>query len=378
MKLLKNEFCSYFSRTHKLFAFVAAACVSGLMLAQPALAEDVTVASPINGTSVESPVWVRAHNVGCNGLTPTEFGFSIDSGALTRGASANDVDVINVGLPAGPHTIHFKSSTANGACPVVNTTFNVVGSGAASSANTSSASSATASVTAGALASAAVTASIPSNATNSGILDGKNWIGQKDGGTPGSAHFSSVYPARTPSGDNARKFYMTYTKHGGVRWHISFAKNASATHFIYDTYVYLTNPSQVANIELDMNQVMSNGRTVIYGMQCSSYSNRWEYVYVKNGAHWRPSSIPCSPKTWKANTWHHIQIASHRNSSGVVTYDYVNLDGAHHGFSNATVAASEHLGWAPGTLLINFQLDGASGGSGSITAFAHKMTVFHW
>ena len=376
MKLLKNEFCSYFGRTHKLFAFVAAACFSGLMLAQPALAEDVTVASPINGTSVESPIWVRAHNVGCNGLLPTEFGFSIDnSSALTRGATANDVDVINVGLAAGTHTIHFKSWTANGTCPTVDTTFKVVASGSASSsANTSS----TSSVTASALATSAVTASIPSNATNSGILDGKNWIGQKDGGTPGSAHFSSVYPARTPSGDSARKFYMTYTRHGGVRWHISFAKNAGATHFVYDTYVYLANPSQVANIELDMNQVMSNGATVIYGMQCSSYSNRWEYVYVKGGAHWRPSSIPCNPKTWKANTWHHIQIASHRNSSGVVTYDYVNLDGAHHAFSNATVNAAEHLGWAPGTLLINFQLDGASSGSGSITAFAHKITVFHW
>jgi hypothetical protein len=376
MKLLKNEFCSYFGRTQKLLAFVAAACVSGLMLAQPALAEDVTVASPINGTSVESPIWVRAHNVGCNGLTPTEFGFSIDnSGALTRGASANDVDVINVGLAAGTHTIHFKSWTANGACPTVDTTFKVVASGSASSsANTSS----TSSVTASALASSAVTASIPSNATNSGILDGKNWIGQKDGGTPGTAHFSSVYPARTPSGDSARKFYMTYTRHGGVRWHISFAKSASATHFVYDTYVYLANPSQVANIELDMNQVMSDGRTVILGMQCSSYSNRWEFAYVKSGTHWRASSIPCNPKTWKANTWHHVQIASHRSSTGVATYDYVNLDGAHHAFSNATVNAAEHLGWAPGTLLINFQLDGASAGSGSITAFAHKMTVFHW
>ncbi len=104
----------------------------------------------------------------------------------------------------------------------------------------------------------------------------------------------------------------------------------------------------------------------------------WEFSYVKGGSHWRSSNIPCNPKNWKANTWHHIQIASHRNSSGVVTYDYVNLDGAHHVFKNATVNASEHLGWATGTLLINFQLDGASSGSGSITAFIHKMTVFHW
>jgi hypothetical protein len=369
MKLLKNEFCSYFGQTSKRLPFVALAFFSGLMLAHPALAANVTVASPINGTSVASPIWVRAHNVGCNGLTPTAFGFSIDnSAALTRGATANDVDVINVGLAAGAHTIHFKSWTANGACPVVNTTFNVAGgSGGSTSSNTS-----------GGAASSATTASIPSNAVNSGILDGRNWIGQKDAGTPGTAHYSSVYPASTPSMDHARKFYMTYTKHGGVRWHISFANSATATHFIYDTYVYLANPSQVANIELDMNQVMSNGATVIYGMQCSSYSGKWEYAYVKGGSHWKPSNVPCNPKTWKANTWHHIQIASHRNSSGVATYEYVNLDGAHHVFSNATVAASEHLGWAKGTLLVNFQLDGASAGSGSITAFIHKMTVFRW
>jgi hypothetical protein len=375
MKLLKNSFCSHFGRMPKRLALGALAFFPGLMLAQPALAADITVASPVSGTSVASPIWVRAHNVGCNGLTPTAFGFSIDSSsALTSGATANDIDVINVGVAAGTHTIYFKSWTANGACPVVSTTFSVAGSSSASSTSSAATTAASSATTA---ASSTTTASIPSNAINSGILDGKNWIGQKDAGTPGSAQGSTVYPATTPLHDNGRKFYMTYSKHGGVRWHISFAKSSSATHFIYDTYVYLANPSQVANVEMDMNQVMSNGATVILGMQCSSYSGKWEYAYVKGGSHWKPSSIPCNPKSWQANTWHHVQIASHRNSSGVATYDYVNLDGAHHVF-NATVPASEHLGWAPGTLLVNFQLDGASAGSGSITAFIHKMTVFRW
>jgi hypothetical protein len=376
MKLLINEFCSYFGQMPKRLALVALAIFSGLMLTRPALAADITVASPINGTSVASPIWVRAHNVGCNGLTPTAFGFSIDnSSALTNGVTANDVDVINVGIAAGKHTIHFKSWTANGACAVVDTTFSVGGSSSASSTSSAAATAASAATTA---ASSAVTASIPSNATNSGILDGKSWIGQKDAGTPGSAQGSTVYPATTPLHDTGRKFFMTYSKHGGVRWHISFAKDASATHFLYDTYVFLANPSQVANIELDMNQVMSNGATVIYGTQCSSYSKTWEFAYVSGGSHWRSSNIPCNPKTWAANTWHHVQIASHRNSSGVVTYEYVNLDGAHHVFNNATVNAAEHLGWAKGDLLINFQLDGASSGSGSITAFIHKMTIFRW
>jgi hypothetical protein len=369
MKLLKNSFCSHLGQTPKRLALVALAFFSGLMLSQPALAANITVASPISGTSVASPIWVRAHNVGCNGLTPTAFGFSIDnSSALTNGATANDIDVINVGIAAGPHTIFFKSWTANGACPVVSTTFTVAGSSSASSTSSAAATA----------ASSATTASIPSNAANSGILDGKNWIGQKDAGTPGSAQGSTAYPATTPLYDNARKFYMTYSKHGGVRWHISFAKDASATHFLYDTYVFLANPSQVANIELDMNQVMSNGATVIYGTQCSSYSKTWEFAYVSGGSHWRSSNIPCNPKNWAANTWHHVQIASHRNSSGVVTYEYVNVDGTHSVFNNATVNAAEHLGWAKGDLLINFQLDGANSGSGSITAFIHKMTIYRW
>ena len=57
-----------------------------------------------------------------------------------------------------------------------------------------------------------------------------------------------MYPATTSLYDNARKFYMTYTNRGGVRWSVSFGKSTSATHFVLDTYVYFTNPSQVQNL----------------------------------------------------------------------------------------------------------------------------------
>jgi hypothetical protein len=36
------------------------------------------------------------------------------------------------------------------------------------------------------------------------------------------------------------------------------------------------------------------------------------------------------------------------------------------------------LGWAKGDLLINFQIDGESKGSGSVTSYIHKMTIYHW
>jgi hypothetical protein len=295
---------------------------------------------------------------------PTAFGFSIDgSGTLYAGVTHNDVDATKVGIASGTHTIHFKSWTSKGICPVVSTTFKVAGGSSTSTGSTSAGST---------------VSSIPSYAIGSANLDGKGWISERDKGVPGSAQGSSVYPATTPSYDDARKFYMTYSKHGGVRWHVSFAKDAAATHFIYDTYVYIVDPAQVANLELDMNQVMSNGKTVIFGTQCSTYTKTWEYTYVSGGAHWKSSGIACNPKNWAAKTWHHVQIASHRNSSGQVTYDWVNLDGAHHVFNNATVYSAESLGWAKGDLLINFQMDGANAGSGSITAYIHKMTIFRW
>jgi hypothetical protein len=362
---IKRYFSAWGQTSNRLaFAIIS----SGLMLAAPAFAADITVASPVNGTTIAAPIWVRAHNVGCDGLTPTAFGYSVDnSSTLVRGVTKYDVDATKVSIGAGTHTIHFKSWTTKGICPVVSTTFKV-GSGGSSSGNTS-----------GDTAGSAPSGSIPANAVGSADLDGKSWPGEKDAGTPGSARGSTVYPASTPSYDDAREFYMTYSKRGGVRWHNSFAKDAGVTHFVYDTYVYITDPSQVGNIELDMNQVMSNGKTVVYGTQCSTYTKTWEYTINSGGNfRWKSSNIGCNPRSWAAKTWHHVQIASHRDGSGDVTYDWVNLDGAHHVFSNAKGNSARSLGWAKGDLLINFQLDGYNTGSGSITSYIHKMTIFRW
>jgi hypothetical protein len=361
---------SVFGQTPQRLAVVVLALFSGLLFSKPALAADITVGSPVNGTNDTSPVWIRAHNIGCDGLAPTNFGYSLDnSSALNRGTTNYDVDVIRHDIGAGSHTIHFKSWTTKGACPMVSTTFKVVASTGSSSASSGSSSAAT---------SSAATSSIPSSAIATASLDSKPWTGDKDSGTPGSAHGSTVYPSTISYYDNARKFYMTYSARAGYRWHYSFAKSTTATHFVYDTYVYLANPSQVANLELDMNQVMSNGKTVIFGAQCTSYSGTWEYTLSSGSSHWHRSNVPCNPKNWAAKTWHHVQIASHRNSTGYVTYDWVNVDGAHHVFQNASGNGARSMGWSKGTLLLNFQLGGASKGSGSITAYIHKMTVFRW
>jgi hypothetical protein len=56
----------------------------------------------------------------------------------------------------------------------------------------------------------------------------------------------------------------------------------------------------------------------------------------------------------------------------------VNVDGVHSEFVKATGNSSEGLGWQKGTLLINFQFDGANKDGGTITAYAHNVTVLRW
>jgi hypothetical protein len=319
----------------------------------------LTVTSPVNDSTVSSPVAVQAHTTGCDDAAPVSFGYSVDDmTTLVRGDTATDIDTVDSTIPVGAHTIHFKAWTDKGICPVVDVAFTVAASGGGT---------------------------IPADATAwSGLAGASNWVFVHDKGTPGSSTGETEYPVSDPGLDGkARKFSLTYEDHGGERGSLDFAHHQTTpTHFVYDTYVYLPVPSEVENVEMDMNQVVSNGDTVIFGTQCASGSGTWEFTTVsevdgKLGTHWHPSNLACDPKSWTANTWHHIEIASHRDSANVVTYDWVTFDGTTKTFEGASGGSAESLGWTAGDLLLNFQLDGPSA-SGSITAYIDEMTVYGW
>jgi hypothetical protein len=169
---------------------------------------------------------------------------------------------------------------------------------------------------------------------------------------------------------------MTYSNHGGERWHISNGNANNSNNFVLDTYVFIKNPDQVQNLELDVNETLSTGENVLFATQCSSITGTWEWAYVSGGPHWKSSNVRCNPRSWSANTWHHVQIGMHR-SGATVYHDYVNLDGAHYTFSGAVGYGGQWLGWAKGAVVTNYQIDGEYG-SGSVTSYINKMTVYHW
>lgn len=313
----------------------------------------VIVNAPGYGGVVNSPFSLSAFTSLCSGQQVSAMGYSLDSSTDTTIVKAPSITT-SVWAAAGGHTLHVKAWGVSGAFCITDVAITV---------NTSS--------------------SVPASAASvSSIQTFGGWTAIHDNGTPGSSSGWSATTSSPSRSGAARKFSMSYSNYGGERYSKSFGDDESATNFIFDTWIYIPSPnSGLVSVELDLNQVLSGGQTVIYGMQCDGWSNTWD-ISVNRGTTYQPSnawqhtSAPCNVRSWSSNTWHHVQLSYSRNDTGWITYKSVTLDGASHGI-NATVLGAFNLGWAP-TLLVNVQLNGSTGGSGSANAILDDLTIYRW
>jgi hypothetical protein len=88
-------------------------------------------------------------------------------------------------------------------------------------------------------------------------------------------------------------------------------------------HVWIAAGGTLGNLEMDNNQVIPSGDTVIYAFQRSGNSNPWEYT--RNAGtpsnpivHWVPSNSSCNPANWATNARHHVQISYSRDDAGHV------------------------------------------------------------
>lgn len=315
-------------------------------------ASAITIATPSNGSQVTSPFALTAGTTTCGSQPAVSMGYSLDYGSTAIVSTSFNAMVI---AGTGQHILHVKCWGSSGAVEDDQVNINVLP---------------------------------PNPATPSGVIAANSlqtlsqWAWNSDPGTPGFSIGSSAIVAAPSLSGAARKYSMSFKNLGGEIFHTTFGADPNSTHFVYDVQVMITNPAAVANIEMDMNQVLANGNTVIYGVQCDGYSGTWDYT-VNLGTpiipidSWVHSNAACPrPSTWAPNTWHHIQIAYSRDNAGIVTYQSVILDGVESDFAGATGNSAFKLGWGS-VLLTNFQLDGL-GTSGSTTAYLDNLTVYRW
>jgi hypothetical protein len=317
---------------------------------------NVAVLSPTGGSSVTSPFSVTASGTLCVGQTITAFGYSLDNSSSTVILTGTTVTA-SMSAAGGAHTLHVKSWGANGSSCTNDVAITI---------------------------KVPVTApTIPANAVVTKALQNLTvWTGEHDTGTPGTSTGTMNMVTSPAVSGSARQFATSYTSYGGERYNVKFGKDQTSTNFVYDTQIYIANPSTgIANIEMDLNQVMANGQTVIFGFQCDGWSQTWDYT--ANGGtptspndHWLHSTQTCNPQQWSTNAWHHVQIQYSRDSSGNVTYKAVWLDGVEQDL-NVTTLSAFALGWAP-SLNANFQIDGYTSTSGSSTVYLDNFTLYSW
>jgi hypothetical protein len=332
---------------------LAGGCGGGLDLGDPS-DEDaltgpagVTVTAPTDGATVTSPFAIQAQAGTCNGAPVNAMAYSLDTNPDVLFSGKTSIRT-TASASNGAHILYVKAWAGSALCKKQ---LNFTVSGTASPL-------------------------IPPNAVAiKNIETLTNWKWVHDSGTPGSTTNDTSSVIAKPSRDGtARVFSFDYQNHGGERYSVDFGKDGTATHFVYDAWVNLANPSNVLNLELDMNQVLSDRRPVIFATQCSGVPKTWEYTVA---GHWHPSNIPCNPATWTPNVWHHVQIASHRDSAGYVTYDWVSLDGVTSKFVGAAGDELRSITWAADALIINFQIEGVAT-NGSIKAYADDITIWRW
>jgi hypothetical protein len=208
------------------------------------------------------------------------------------------------------------------------------------------------------------------------------WLAITDAGAAsGSAKGATEIVGQPSMSGSARQFTTTFLNDGDERYDVNFGADTQSDNFVYDGWIYIAGPStDVGNLEMDVNQVMANGETALFGFQCDGYSGTWDYTENAGTAKspidaWVHSSAACNPRTWAADAWHHVQISYSRDDAGNVTYNSVWLDGVGQTI-NATVPSAFALGWDP-TLVTNFQVDGLGSG-GSSTVYLDDLTVYRW
>jgi hypothetical protein len=329
------------------------------ILTIPAMA-GVNVNSPSNNSDVSSPFTLSASASTCSSQNVATMGYSFDSSSETTVIKSQSIDA-SISSGSGTHTLHVKAWGENGSSCVTDVVLNV-----SSGPGTESGESI-----------------IPSDAVQvSSIQALSGWAEAHDTGGPGSSSGSTSVVSSPSLYGNTRRFVTSYSNGGDERYSVSFADNTGDTNFFYDAWVYLTSSaSNIGNLEMDVNQVMANGQTVLIGVQCDGYSGEWAYTVNKGSASnpkptWvGKSGTNCNPRAWSRNAWHHVQAYYSRDDSGNITYHSIWLDGVESTI-NETVFGAAALGWGP-TINTQFQVDGL-GSSGSTTVYVDSLTVSRW
>jgi hypothetical protein len=205
--------------------------------------------------------------------------------------------------------------------------------------------------------------------TFSDIEQMSGWYTFPDQGNP----ICSSKPAITanPSLDGASgKFHLGPTgEFNNCLWPILLGSSTTATHFSLDTSYALSDPSAAQGLEFSSNKHIGTD-WYKFSVQCSYHKGVFS-VWDTAGAHWSPTTIPCTRPA--ANAWNHLTVLTAINNRKAV-FVSLSLNGVTHAinqsFDPITKSSSYNFG-------VHFQMDGNRAGDVYDT-FVDQMTFTAW
>jgi hypothetical protein len=111
---------------------------------------------------------------------------------------------------------------------------------------------------------------------------------------------------------------------GAALWFKFLGSFDNATHFVYDLFFYVADPSASQGLEFGLSQSANGNRYNFYTQCLLAGSNVWR-VWNPPANGWVASSVPCAPPT--ANSWNHLVWEFERDSSGNVIFIAVTING---------------------------------------------------
>ena len=149
------------------------------------------------------------------------------------------------------------------------------------------------------------------------------------GGKGATVSFGMNQGIKNPSMDSkAAQFWLggtSKTPYSNALWFKRLPGSATATHFIYDFYFYITNPSVAQGLEFDV-FYSRDGLKNYFLTECDSrgkYAGTWQ---VSNATidQWQHTGYPCKVN---ANSWNHVTLEFYRTPSGMTHFVSATMNG---------------------------------------------------
>jgi len=187
------------------------------------------------------------------------------------------------------------------------------------------------------------------------------------------AIFSLAQGITSPSlsGASARFQLLAGTQpFGGALWFKFLGAANGATHFVYDLFFYMDNPSAPQALEFNVSQ-SAGGSRYEFATQCDLAGTRAWRVWDPAVKHWAATAAPCVQPPPK--TWNHLVWELERNSSGKVVFTAVTLNG-NRSAVNMTMA---HTPDGQSGIDVGFQLD-ANRTATPYSVWLDKVSLTYW